>query len=332
MHWGRHLVTMLRTIEILAKPGGASIRELGKKVEVNRRTAYRIMETLEELNFPIVSVPSRLDGQARYRLVESYIIKLPNLIVPDLKLTSDEIIALYFIRGYAHSFKGSTIESNIGAAYAKFDAFVPEDLAKRLNKIKNLFLPAVPPPKDYSCKQEIIDSLTDAIISRKTCWIEYQPFDNSSIERSRIDPLCFTDQGGCLCVRIRYSESDQVKVLTVERIKKVTVEETSFELPNDLNRALSYKDKAKSPDDKPTNFKIRFSANVAQHAQKCPWGGAQKATKNTDGSVLLELNSSEGNEIRCWILSLGPEVEVLQPKQLRKEIVESLQQTLKKYY
>src|SRR5690242_10026555 len=109
MYWGRHLVKMLKAVDFLAKPGGATIEELHEGLDVDRRTAYRIRETLEELNFPLYEDNSALDGRKRYRFEESYLKKLPNLNIPELNLSLSEIIALYFIRGNRRIFRGTDI-------------------------------------------------------------------------------------------------------------------------------------------------------------------------------------------------------------------------------
>lgn len=53
MYWGRHLVKMLKAVDVLSRPEGATIDELAEELGVDRRTVYRIRETLEELNFPL---------------------------------------------------------------------------------------------------------------------------------------------------------------------------------------------------------------------------------------------------------------------------------------
>jgi len=87
MYWARHLVKILKAVEILARPGGATMDELREGLDVDRRTAYRLRDTLEELNFPIFEDTSSLDGRKRFRFDDSYLKKLPNLHIPDLNLS-----------------------------------------------------------------------------------------------------------------------------------------------------------------------------------------------------------------------------------------------------
>lgn len=327
MYWGRHLVKMLKAVDVLAKAGGVTIEELGKKIEVDRRTAYRIKDTLEELNFPLYADSSALDGRTRYRFMESYLKKLPNLTVPELNLTLSEVIALYFIRGHARVFKGTDIESNIEAAFAKLDAFVPEGLARKLDKIRTLFTPTAKYAKDYSGKQDIIDSLTDAIFRQQTCLVEYHSFHDDSVRNFRVEPLCFFERDGGLYLFIRATKYGQIRVLAVERIEKLTLEETTFELPENFDPA-SYLDGAFSIIfDDPTDFKILFSAAIARYIKERKWGREQTILERPDGSLLLELNTSGWVDMKRWIMSFGADAEVLEPAMMREEVVEALKAT-----
>lgn len=331
MYWGRHLVKMLKAVDILAKAGGSTIEELAKAVDVDKRTAYRIRETLEELNFPLYADSSSLDGKTRYRFLDTYLKKLPNLSIPELNLSLSEVIALYFIRGNSRIFKGTDIELDIESAFTKLDAFMPEGLAKKLDRIKTLFTPTSKYAKDYSTKQEIIDTLTDAIFKQQTGLVKYHSFHDDSVRNFRIDPLCFFERDGGLYIFARATKFDQIRVLAVERIESLTVEETKFEPPDDFD-PQTYLDGAFSIIyDDPTDFKILFSASVARYIKERSWGKEQKITENSDGSLLLELRTSGWIDVKKWIMSFSPDAEVLEPEIMREEVAKALKEAAEKY-
>jgi len=332
MYWGRHLVKMLKAVDVLARAGGVTIEELGRNIDVDRRTAYRIKDTLEELNFPLYADSSALDGRTRYRFMDTYLKKLPNLSVPELNLTLPEVIALYFIRGHAKVFKGSEIENNIEAAFAKLDAFVPEGLAKKLDKIRTLFTPTTKYAKDYSGKQEIIDSLTDAIFRQQTCLVEYHSFHDDSVRNFRMEPLCFFERDGGLYIFARATKFGQIRVLAVERIGSLTREDTTFEPPDDFDPS-AYLDGAFSLIfDDPTDFKIWFSEDVARYIRERIWGREQNIVENPDGSIVLELHTSGWFDVKKWILSFGPDAEAIEPEMMREEVADAHKMAAEKYF
>lgn len=324
MYWGRHMVKMLKAVDCLARPGGASMDELAAELEVDRRTAYRIRDTLEELNFPLYEDTSNLDGRKRYCFEDSYLRKLPNLNIPELNFSLSELLALYFIRSNSRQFHGTDIERDIESAFMKLDAFMPEGLAGRLEKVKTLFVPTAKHAKDYSDKQDVIESLTEAIFRQQNCLIEYRSFHDHTIRNLSVDPLSFFEKDGGLYIFARATKNGQIRVLAVERIENLTVEDSTFELPKDFDPNFYLDGAFGIIYDDPTDYTIRFSADVARLVSERSWGRDQKITEYPDGSLLLELRTSGWMEIKKWILSFGQDAEILEPEMMREQIAESL--------
>ncbi len=61
------------------------------------------------------------------------------------------------------------------------------------------------------------------------------------------------------------------------------------------------------------------------------WHESQKAEKQPDGSLILTFQVAGLDEIKRWVLSLGPEAEVLAPPQLDEGIRQELHRTLQGY-
>lgn len=331
MYWGRHLVKMLKAVDFLARPGGASMEELGEGLEVDRRTAYRIRETLEELNFPLYEDSSNLDGRKRYRFEESYLKKLPNLNIPELNLTLSELIALYFIRGNSRMFHGTDIERDIESAFTKLDAFMPEGLGKRLEKVKTLFVPSAKFTKEYQDKEEIIASLTNAIFRQQTCEVKYHSFHDDQVKGFKIDPLRFFERDGGLYLFVRTTDYGSIRLLAVERVKTLLVTEDRFDEPEDFDPDAMLGGSFGLIFDEPTSYRIWFSAEKARYIEERRWSPNQEITHRDDGSIELAMSTSGWFEVKRWILAFGPEAELLEPEVLRQELVESASRVLARY-
>lgn len=331
MYWGRHLVKMLKAVDFLARPGGASMEELGEALEVDRRTAYRIRETLEELGFPLYDDSSSQDGRKRYRFEESYLKKLPNLKIPELNLTLSELIALYFIRGNGKLFSGTDIERNIESAYIKLDAFMPEGLARNLEKVKTLFVSSSKFAKDYRDKQGIIETITDAIFRQQTCLVEYHSFHDDKVKGFKIDPLKFFERDGGLYLFVRATTYEHIRVLAVERINKLTITEATFFQPDGFDPDALLENAFSIVSDDPVDVKIRFSLEVARYIRERRWAKEQCIIDEPDGSIIMHMKTSGWMDVQKWILSFGPDAELLEPNELRLEIKKKLLNTVDLY-
>lgn len=331
MSWGKHLIKMLKAVDFLARPGGASMEEVAEELGVDRRTAYRIRETLEELGFPLYDDTSTLDGKKRYRFEESYLKKLPNLKIPELNLTLYELIALYFIRGNGKLFSGTDIESNIESAYTKLDAFMPTGLARNLEKVKTLFISSSKFAKDYRDKQEIIETITDAIFRQQTCLVEYHSFHHDQVKKYKIDPLRFFERDGGLYLFVRTTTYGHIRVLAVERINNLTTTEATFSQPDDFDPDLLLENAFSIVYDEPVEVKIRFSSDVARFIKERRWAKEQAITDEPDGSIVMQIKTSGWMDVQKWILSFGPDAELLEPKDMRLEIKERLLNTTDLY-
>jgi predicted DNA-binding transcriptional regulator YafY len=76
---------------------------------------------------------------------------------------------------------------------------------------------------------------------------------------------------------------------------------------------------------------LRFTAERARWVAEESWFPGQQAAFEADGSYRLELPYSDQAELIMDILKYGPDVEVLEPPELRQAVRERLRQTLEPY-
>ena len=83
-------VKFLKAINLLASPQGTTIKGLIENLEISRRSVFRLLIALEELGFPLIDEQVRPKAEKTYRLMESYVVKLPNLAIPVINFTEAE--------------------------------------------------------------------------------------------------------------------------------------------------------------------------------------------------------------------------------------------------
>ena len=162
---GSNLRKFLKTLDLLGRPNGATFEELQVELDLTRRSVYREIEFLQNIGLPIYDDTS--ERPKRWKLSGEYLRKLPNLKIPNIEFTPSEIISLHFLKGENRIYKGTEIETAINSAFAKIGLFANDELFRRFDKIKNIYVSSSKVAKDYSGKERIIDSLTKAMLLSK---------------------------------------------------------------------------------------------------------------------------------------------------------------------
>ena len=319
--YGEQMVRMFRAVDLLSTPAGATKQELAEHLGVDKRTVERLLGLLQELNFPVYDEQDSLSGKKHWKLVDTYVMKLPNITLPDIRLTLPELISLYLIKGEAKLFHGTEIEKLADSAFGKISFFMPEGLSRQLEKIRTLFVPSSKFTKDYSGKEKIIDGLRRGMVEQKRCSVRYHSFSAGKKKNYEIDPLRFFESNGGLYVFVNFPKYGDIRILAVERIESLQVSNTPFQYPDHFDPESILSSAFGIIFDKPIQVKVRFSREVAPYITERTWAPNQTITENEDASVLLEMETLGWLDVKRWVLSYGRHAEVLEPIGMRQEIV-----------
>ena len=77
--------------------------------------------------------------------------------------------------------------------------------------------------------------------------------------------------------------------------------------------------------------KVKISPGWAKWVGEKIWHESQKITKLPNGCLEITFRVAGLDEIKCWVLSFGPEAVVLEPEKLRDIVRKDLHRTLAQY-
>ncbi len=116
----------------------------------------------------------------------------------------------------------------------------------------------------------------------------------------------------------------EIRTLAVERIQEITKTGSSFEYPKDFDPEELLESAFDIVYEDPIDVKIWFSANQARYIKERTWSKTQKIKDQKDGSIILSMSTSGWWDVKRWVLSYGRNAKVLEPEELKKEIVDEL--------
>ena len=85
------------------------------------------------------------------------------------------------------------------------------------------------------------------------------------------------------------------------------------------------------PIEDPMDVKVRFSAWQARFIKQRIWHPSQEIEELDNGEIILSFQASGFYDIKSWILSHGADAEVLEPADLREEIIKELEKKMDFY-
>jgi predicted DNA-binding transcriptional regulator YafY len=328
----KQFVRLFQTIDLLARPEGATLNDIGDTLGIDRRSVYRVIETLQSLHFPVYDDKSPEEPLKRWRLSGEFVRKLPNMAMPELKLSFSEILSLYLLKGEASLYKGTRLEAEAAAAFSKIGALLPSAVFRQLDKIKTLFIPQSKFSKDYSGKEDIIDTLADAILNQNICMVGYFSFTDETERHYLIEPLHFFESNGGMYVFVRVPRHDSIRTLAVERIRKIEKSLETFVYPQNFDPEKLLESSFDIIYDDPVSLRLWVSRDQAKYIRERKFFRDQTLSENPDGSIILEIRTSGKNDVKRWVLSLGAGAVVLEPESLREEIREELNRLILRYH
>jgi predicted DNA-binding transcriptional regulator YafY len=320
--WANQMVEVVEAVRLLTRSTGASMSELTQELGVTKRTVYRLKATLERLlAAPLDEVDGLLQSEKRWKFPAGFTIKLP--ITDELGISTPELMALYALRMQAGLFHGSIISEDIDSAFSKIGKALSPAARNMLESYASLFISVPKTPKDYSSHAEVIEELSMAILDRTTCTISYTTFSDEEITEKCYDvnPLHFFERDGGLYIFAVISHYGDIRLLAVERIKRVEATDKHYEWPKHFDPEVLLKSAFGLYWDDPFTAKIRFAKSQARYIREREWSKNQIIEELADGSIIMTMDTSGKYDVKKWVMSLGTDAELLEPKDLRDEIL-----------
>lgn len=325
--YGKNISKILRAIDLLARPQGASNKELAEHLGLSMRSVFRLLSTLQDLGFPLTDQREAFGGETRHYLLESFVRKMPNLNLPQITLSSRESLFLYFLLARDSIFADSEVERDLSSLKAKLSALLPTVTTSlsggRLARpLASLFTSSPNGLKSYSGHDAILDTLLDGLEQLRTLHITYRSASRQTTKSFTIHPLKAFEHRGGLYIFAQLPKHNLIRILAVDRIRTAKLLDTTFVYPSDFDAESVLASAFDLTLNDPVTASIRFSPKDAPYVRERRWSDDQSIVDHGDGSCTLTLSTSGTRDLLRWLLSFGSGAEVLSPPELRDALRE----------
>ena len=312
---------IIRAIEVAKH--GLTVAELAAIEEASVRTVYRDLEALHEAGFPIYS--EKVDRVNKWFLVDTYSFKVP----PPFTLT--ELMSLWVYKDLIKAFQGTAFYDSLESLFKKVQVTLPPATLAYLDRIQSTFSVGIRPYKEYGQFREILNQVNKAAVEQKSIEIAYTPLRTDQETIRKVDPYKVWFFEGTLYLIGHCYLRDEVRMFVLDRMKLIRVTDDIFEISQDFDLDQFMRHSFKVMHDELETVVVRIFPKWARWAGEKIWHESQKAKILDDGSLELTFTVAGLDEIKRWVLSLGPEATVLRPELLIKLVVQDLAVMRQKY-
>jgi len=296
---------------------GLKIKEIARICDVSVRQIYRDLDDLQsKLGIPI------WEERSTRGIDEDY-------FLPPIRFSLSEALNI-FLAARLMLHYAQRYDPNMASTFMKLNSIVPPGLREQIQKTLE-WMQTQPTDEHYL---QVLGILADAWVSRLRVKIAYQSLPAEKATERIIEPYFIEPAAtGHSSYIIAYCHrTKSLRTFKIERIKAIELTDELYAIPPDFDAneflgsswGIIVEGEIKT-------IKLRFDHELTRIMEETLWHPSQVLEKRRDGSVIMTLRVTDTVELYSWILGWGHKVEVLEPVELRQNIVETVKAMLEVY-
>ena len=175
------------------------------------------------------------------------------------------------------------------------------------------------------CQSHFME-LLDCILHQKSMQCEYEPAHSrrqQGVQRFRFDPYELIFASHAWFVIGHRKDREGFRTLKVNRFNRASKTPHSFKRLKDFSLDNYLKNAWRIIPGTPCmEVELIFAADFADNIEETRWHQSQQTQRLDDGRLKFTCTVDGMDEIKWWILGMGPKCEVIAPAALRKEVFE----------
>jgi proteasome accessory factor B len=272
-------------------------------------TAKRMFERDKDI-LRDIGVPIEVGATDAWDVEQGYTIPKDRYYLPDIDLTPEEISALF-----------------VAARASGEDATAEQAVRKLLSGAGGVFLGAAtgaPFAAEGAALDARLLAAADAIGDRASIRFTYRTSRGAESER-HLDPYGLVVRGGQWYVVGLDREREEIRSFRLSRmVGRLDRAGDASPPPDGFTASEHVASGPWGPGEPREHVVVAFSPDVAWWATS-GLDGVETIETRSDGWLVQRVPTAPGDGIVSWVLSFGPDAELVQPAELRAELVRRLE-------
>ncbi len=317
-------------IPLLINERPHSRRELAEYFGVSTKSIERSMTELMVF-WPIIS--ERKGREVIYSFIDHQKMRPPQFTPAELAvlLLAQESIAVTGLTAISSPFA-----RHAKTLLAKVRAYLHSSLQKKLDALARVFGSAASPAKDFTPYAETIDRLTTAAVEGRRVRLWYYTIRTDTVSERVVEPYgVYFDPDGATLKLIAYDHKRRVIVpFSIDHIKELSQTDERFERPIFDLRDYLAENCFNGIHGEPMDVRLRARGVTARVFAERTFHRSQRIVEQTvreegrEETMTIEMRVARGRGLVRFILSWVPDIEVLHPPELQREVAEALRRGL----
>lgn len=290
-----------------------TLDELSREFGVSRRTVERDIESMRDY----------FDAPIEYdRNKKTYKYMNPNFSLPSITLSDKELFSILIAERALRQYSGTPFEPVVHQAFNKLVSLLPGGKGLSVD-MKDLCSAIVfesePPVTEYT--PEVFSTLLDAISKEQRVEMTYYTMSRDKENVRQVDPYHIACWGGDWYLIAFCCNHREIRNFHLARIHEAKLVDHYFSRPSDFDPKkymadgfghMTGKNKVK--------VKVRVHPPASRWVKEKIWHPSQVITEHKDGSLEISMEVSAFDAIKRFVMQFGAQAELLEPKEMRKEM------------
>ncbi|MGH7931577.1 MAG: helix-turn-helix transcriptional regulator [Candidatus Binataceae bacterium] len=319
-------------LELRERRLGWRFEAICHRFDISERTLARYIEALKSgflkrYGQPVIEVVSRGNGRM-LRFIDPHETPGSNAF---------EAASLFFTLTILRFLSGTVLEQGVEDLWDRVYEAMPPSQRMRLEDLQRKFYTVAYVPKDYRKFDEYLDVILRALLNQHRLRIEYRAIGGGG-RSHQFDPYTLLAYRGGLYLLGKSDHGDTIIYLAVERMHDVEFAHDDqghpirFALPRAYDPAKYTEGVFGLVSGEETDVELLvLSEDTETYLRSRTIHPSQKFQPGPGGKTVLTMRMRGTVELRNWILSFGPWIEVLKPEVLRNEVAGMLSAAAARY-